>query len=102
MSDLYQNKYRISSARLKSWDYSSEGMYFVTICTQNREHYFGEVVDGKMKLSILGQVANDEWYKTPHLRLDMNLELGAFVVMPNHIHGIIIIGKNCRMIVLLT
>ena len=94
MSGLYQNKYRISSARLQSWDYAYEGLYFVTICTENREHYFGEVVVGKMKLSTIGGVARDEWFKTPGLRPGMNLELGEFVVMPNHIHGIIIIGEN--------
>ena len=94
MSGLYQNKYRISSARLQSWDYASEGLYFVTICTQNREQYFGRVIGDKLKLSSIGDVALDEWFKTPGLRPDMNLELGEFVVMPNHIHGIIIIGKN--------
>ena len=94
MSYLYQNKYRISSARLQSWDYASEGMYFVTICTQNRGHYFGEVIKGEMKQSEIGQVTREEWFKTPGLRPDMNLELSEFVVMPNHIHGIIIIGVN--------
>ena len=94
MSGLYQNKYRISSARLQSWDYASEGLYFVTICTQNQEQYFGRVIGGKRKLSSIGNVAHDEWFKTPGLRPDMNLELGEFVVMPNHIHGIIIIGEN--------
>ena len=94
MSDLYQNKYRISSARLQSWDYASEGLYFVTICTQNRERYFGEVINGEMQPSEIGQVVNEEWFKTPGLRPDMNVELGEFVVMPNHIHGIVIIGAN--------
>ena len=94
MSGLYQNKYRISSARLQSWDYASEGLYFVTICTQNREQYFGRVIGDKLKLSSIGNIARDEWFKTPGLRPDMNLELGEFVVMPNHIHGIIIIGEN--------
>ena len=94
MSGLYQNKYRISSARLQSWDYASEGMYFITICTQNREQYFGRVIGDKLKLSSIGNIARDEWFKTPGLRPDMNLELGEFVVMPNHIHGIIIIGEN--------
>ena len=94
MSGLYQNKYRISSARLQSWDYASEGLYFVTICTQNREYFFGEVINGEMQQSEIGQVAKEEWFKTPGLRPDMNLEFGEFVVMPNHIHGIIIIGEN--------
>ena len=94
MSGVYQNKYRISSARLQFRDYAFEGLYFVTICTQNREQYFGSVIGGKRKLSSIGDVAHHEWFKTPRLRPDMNLELGEFVVMPNHIHGIIIIGEN--------
>ena len=51
MSDKFQNKYRIPSARIQTWDYASEGMYFVTICTKNRKYYFGDVVDRKMQLS---------------------------------------------------
>ena len=67
---------------------------FVTICTQNREHHFGEVIAGEMKLSPIGEVAHSEWHLTPGLRPDMNLALGEFVVMPNHIHGMVIIGEN--------
>lgn len=96
---LFNNKYRIPSARLRSWDYASEGMYFVTICTKNREHYFGDIIesdDGNIILhpTEIGKIASSEWYKTLEMRPDMNLELGEFVVMPNHIHGIIIIGAN--------
>ncbi len=103
MAALFRNKYRIESTRLQSWDYANEGMYFVTICTKNRKKYFGEIVPSvdtqcmayqRMVQSEIGLVAHNEWYKTPELRPDMNLELGEFVVMPNHIHGIIIIGKN--------
>jgi REP element-mobilizing transposase RayT len=97
MSDLYKNKYRISSARLQNWNYANPGLYFITICTQNRNHYFGEIsVETPCMASLLptaiGEIAYNEWFKTPELRPDMNLELGEFVVMPNHIHGIIIIG----------
>jgi len=91
---LFKNKYRIESTRLPSWDYAREGMYFVTICTKGRECYFGDIDGGEMRLSAIGEVAEKEWYRTPELRPDMNLELGAFVVMPNHVHGIIMIGEN--------
>ena len=100
MAQLFNNKYRISSARLKNWNYANEAMYFVTICTKNRENYFGEIFNPgdhtipKIKPTIIGEIAHSEWYKSIELRPDMNLELGEFVVMPNHIHGIIIIGAN--------
>ena len=94
MTDLYKNKYRISSARLQTWDYKNSGMYFVTICTKNREYFFGNLVRQRMQLTEIGRIAEKEWFKTPGLRPDMNLKLGEFVVMPNHIHGIIIIGEN--------
>ncbi len=108
MAERFQNKYRIASARLQSWDYSSEGMYFITICTKNRQCYFGEIVEApsttslqskpqyesQMQLSEIGKMAESEWLKTLQLRPDMNLELDAFQVMPNHFHSIIIIGEN--------
>jgi len=91
---LFKNKYRIESARLNNWDYGSAGRYFITICTKNREHYFGEIQNGQMILSDIGKCAHREWVRTPLLRPDMDLLLGEFIVMPNHVHGIIIIGKN--------
>ncbi len=94
MTDKYQNKYRIPSARLQNWDYRWNAPYFVTICTKNMDHYFGEIRDGVMDLSEIGKIAQTEWLKTPEIRPDMNLELGSFVVMPNHFHGIITIGEN--------
>ena len=98
MSQLFNNKYRIPSARLRNWNYANEAMYFVTICTKNRKNYFGEIVGTPCMASLqptdLGKIAHSEWYKSIELRSDMNLELGEFVVMPNHIHGIIIIGAN--------
>ena len=94
MAEKYQNKYRITSARLKNWDYASCASYFITICTANREHFFGEIIDGKMNLSVLGTVVEQEWIKTIEIRPDMNLSLGDYVVMPNHFHGIIFIGAN--------
>jgi REP element-mobilizing transposase RayT len=92
--DKFKNKYRIPSARWPSWDYSSQASYFITICVKNRKHLFGEVINEQMVFSELGAIANEEWLKTPDLRPDMNIELGEFVVMPNHFHGIITIGEN--------
>ena len=94
MSELFQNKYRIPSARLQTWNYADEGMYFITICTAERHYYFGRITEKKMQLSQLGKIAETEWMKTRELRPDINLLLGEFVVMPNHIHGIIMIGAN--------
>ena len=69
-------------------------MYFITICTQNREFYFGNIVESVLVPSETGVIASNEWFKGVEIRTDMQLELGEFVVMPNHIHGIIIIGRN--------
>ncbi|MCB9235147.1 MAG: hypothetical protein H6581_26060 [Bacteroidia bacterium] len=87
MADLFQNKYRIASARLAGWDYGTPGAYFVTICTREREHYFGQVKDGVMDLSKAGQIAWDVWQLVAE-QFDF-AALDAFVVMPNHVHGIV-------------
>ena len=84
---LFKNKYRVESARFKNWDYSSAAYYFVTICTKNREHYFGNIRDGKMVLSEIGKIADECWAKIPnHFQF---VVLGKLIVMPNHVHGII-------------
>lgn len=88
--DKYQNKYRIPSARANWWNYGWAGAYFITICTKNRNHYFGRIEHGKMDLSNCGILADVFWYEIKnHAK---NVELGAFVVMPNHIHGILILN----------
>lgn len=92
--EKFRNKYRIPSARLQNYNYANEGLYFITICTQNKEHYFGRIENGEMILNNLGYTVAEEWLKTPQIRTDMNLESGEFVVMPNHFHAIISIGKN--------
>lgn len=94
MSELFNNKYRIPSTRLQSWNYANEGMYFVTICAKDKEHYLGDISESLLIPTELGKVAWSEWFNTIQMRPDMNIELSEFVVMPNHIHGIIIIGKN--------
>ena len=82
------------SYRLRHWDYSNNAPYFITICTQNRKHFFGEISDGKMHLSDIGKIVENEWIKTPNIRPEMQLELGEFVVMPNHFHAILIISNE--------
>lgn len=94
MADLYKNRYRILSARLQSWNYANAAMYFVTICTKKRTWYFGEVAKAQMQLTEIGVFAHDAWMQTLELRPDMNVELGEYVIMPNHVHGIVIIGAN--------
>lgn len=87
----YKNKYRIASARAPFWDYGWNAAYFVTICTQNREYWFGNIVDGEMDLSAMGHIANSCWHEIPnHFPF---VELGPHVIMPNHVHGIVIIDK---------
>jgi len=94
MSDKFQNKFRIESARLKNWDYGSQASYFVTICTKDRLHYFGEVINREMILNDVGKIVETEWLKTFEIRPDMNLTMGEYKVMPNHFHAIICIGDN--------
>lgn len=77
------------SIRLKGYDYSQAGAYFVTICTQDRVYLFGEVVDGEMRLNEWGEIVRQCWFDIPaHFP---KAALDEFVVMPNHIHGIIVL-----------
>jgi len=75
------------SIRLRGYDYREAGAYFVTVCTANRECFFAEIVDEAMELNRLGEIVEDEWHRTAILRPQVSLD--AFVVMPNHVHGII-------------
>jgi putative transposase len=78
------------SIRLSGWDYTSAGAYFVTICTHERSRLFGKVVDGQMQMNEYGQIVWACWKEIPlHFP---HVELDAFVVMPNHVHGIIILA----------
>jgi REP element-mobilizing transposase RayT len=87
-------KHHRRSVRLKGYDYSSEGAYYVTIVAQGRECLFGKIVDGEMYLSKYGEIVQKWWDEIPiHF---LNVELGAFVIMPNHVHGIIFIIDNRR------
>ncbi len=85
--ELYQEKYRIKSLRLPHWDYSSDGWYFITICTKNMVECFGEVRNFIMGLSDAGCIATKLWQEIPK-HFD-NVRLDEWVVMPNHLHGII-------------
>ncbi|MDR0692127.1 MAG: hypothetical protein LBF69_03720 [Prevotellaceae bacterium] len=91
-SDKFRNKYRIPSARAQWWDYGNNAAYFITICTAHRGNYFGKIMNDKMILSEIGEIANDCWAEIPqHFSF---VDLGIYIVMPNHLHGIVIINKN--------
>ncbi len=92
MSDKYKNKYRIPSSRLIGWDYGLNSSYFVTICTQNRTCFFGDVINEEMVLNEIGKLANDFWLQIPEKFPFAKLH--NHVIMPNHMHGIIIIDKQ--------
>lgn len=75
------------SIRLQGYDYSHIGSYFITICTYNHDALFGKIDDGAMQLNEIGQIINLTWLDLAnHIQ---NIELGPFVIMPNHIHGIV-------------
>jgi len=90
MADLFKGKYRIPSARCPNWDYSSNGAYFITICTDKRILFFGSIKNKKLKLFEAGQIAERLWAEIPLHH--PYIQLDAFVVMPNHVHGILIIN----------
>lgn len=87
-------KYKNDSLRAKWWDYSDSGTYFVTICTKDKNPFFGEVINGEVNLNEIGYIVHEEWIKTPELRSRMKLELHNFVIMPDHFHALITIGST--------
>ncbi len=89
MTELNKNLHHRRSIRLADYDYSAEGGYFITIVTQGRACLFGEVNDGVMQLNEFGKIVWAEWYRTAELRPNVELLEDEFVVMPNHVHGII-------------
>jgi len=92
MCSLFRNKYRIESTRYRGYDYSSPGKYFITICTKNKIRYFGKIENRKMILSELGIIAEKFWREIPgHFP---NIKLDEFIIMPDHIHGILIINGD--------
>ena len=92
MPAKFRNKFRIESARKMDWDYGSNAAYFITICTKDRRCYFGEVKHNEMHLSEIGKIADQYWREIPQHFPFVRLE--NHVVMPNHIHGIVIIEKT--------
>ncbi len=78
--------------RLKNWDYSKNGVYFVTICCYNNQKFFGNICNDKLNLSEIGEISSTFWLEIPkhfpHVKLD------EFVVMPNHIHGLLILDYS--------
>jgi REP element-mobilizing transposase RayT len=79
--------------RLTGYDYCQDGWYFITICAKNREHFFGKIINDKMRLSPIGAVTQKCWQEIPKHFPNVNLD--EFIIMPNHIHGIInIVGNN--------
>lgn len=82
------------SLRLRHYDYSQAGLYFITLCTHNRLPLFGVIIGGAMMLNDEGKIANEEWQKTQAMR--SNILLHEFIVMPNHFHAIVeIVGAHC-------
>jgi putative transposase len=79
------------SIRLKGYDYSLPGLYYITLCTKNREHLFGTIENNEILLNDAGRIARDEWARSPDIRHEIDLH--EFVVMPNHMHGIV--GIRC-------
>lgn len=90
--DRFQNRYRIPSARAWWRDYSENGLYFITICSAHGECLFGAVRNGKMVLSAIGAIVQQEWKRSFDLRTGLFCE--AFVIMPNHLHAILRIDKS--------
>ena len=83
------------SIRLKEYDYSTPGEYFITICTYDHEWIFGGIVDNEMVLNENGKIVQEEWEKTAIIRKE--IELDEYIVMPNHFHGIVIIKYESRI-----
>ncbi len=107
--EKFRNNFRIPSARLTNWDYGSHGLYFITICTKNKEHYFGEVNTlsktslhpeppletqsiASLQKTTIGEIAFKYWEQITAYH--PFVELDEFIVMPNHVHGIIFLNKS--------
>ena len=81
------------STRLQGYDYTHPGAYFITLVTYQRDCLFGSVIDGEMQLSALGKIALDQWMRSIGIRKEITIHEDEFVIMPNHLHGIVwIIG----------
>jgi len=96
MPEKFQEKYRIPSARLQGYDYGQNGAYFITICTKNRNRYFGEIIEtqyfASLRQTTMGEIANEYWQEIPkHFPF---IVLDEYIIMPDHLHGILFIDKG--------
>ncbi|GAB4220176.1 MAG TPA: transposase [Spirochaetota bacterium] len=89
---LFKNKYRSETTRLKGFDYASPGAYFITICTYNREHVFGKIINGTMMVNETGKIVNECLHDLPNHY--PNLKIDEYVIMPDHIHCIMVITEK--------
>jgi REP element-mobilizing transposase RayT len=88
-----RQKHHRRSVRLHGYDYSQPGEYFLTLCVQDMNNLFGRVVDGQTELSPCGKIVDEEWHGSARIRRE--IELDEWVVMPNHVHGIVrIVGAS--------
>ncbi|MFB2773422.1 transposase [Pelatocladus sp. BLCC-F211] len=85
----FQGKYRIESTRLSNRNYAANGSYFITICTRDRIHFFGDVIAGEVQFSPIGEIAQRFWIDIPKHFDDTYID--TYVIMPNHVHGIVVI-----------
>ncbi|MBE9036745.1 transposase [aff. Roholtiella sp. LEGE 12411] len=87
----FKGKYRVESIRLPNRNYAANGWYFLTICTSDRFHFFGDINGGEMRLSAIGETAQQFWSDIPN-HFDY-IYIDVYVIMPNHVHGIIVIDR---------
>ncbi|MCE2438138.1 MAG: transposase, partial [Candidatus Latescibacteria bacterium] len=87
-------KPRRRSIRLRDYDYSRAGAYFITVCTKGQRLLFGEVNDGEVELNESGRIAEEEWLNSARIRIEIKMD--TWIVMPNHVHGIVIIDDKRR------
>jgi REP element-mobilizing transposase RayT len=81
--------------RLRDYDYTQDGVYFITICARNRQCLFAEVVGDEMRLNKYGEIVGEQWEKTEMIRREITLDV--FVVMPNHFHAVVVMdGAHSR------
>jgi len=93
MDVKFKNRYRVDTIRLPSWDYGSDGWYFITICTKSRKPYFGKLSpQGELEHTLLGDFVVQVWYTIPHFHPFAKLD--QFVLMPDHLHGILLFVKD--------
>ena len=90
--DKFDNKYRIESHRFFGWDYSADGVYFITLVIENQKCLFGNIKNGKMILSDFGEIIYKEWKKSFEIRTELFCD--EFIIMPNHLHGLVILNKT--------